>query len=62
MPEARILVGRWGLTGGIEQNEEQLREAGADEVDTTMLATRHFLRARYPLLVHTSREPITAGR
>ncbi len=60
MPEARILVGRWGLTNGLEQNEEQLREAGADEVDATMLATRHFLRARYPLLVHTAGEPAGA--
>jgi hypothetical protein len=50
LPETRILVGRWGLTANIEQNEEQLREAGADDVDETLLATRRFLRAHFPTM------------
>ncbi len=40
LPEARIVVGRWGLKGNVEQNQEQLREAGADQVETTLLETR----------------------
>ena len=35
LPEARIVVGRWGLKENVEQNQEQLREAGADQVETT---------------------------
>ena len=30
LPAARIVVGRWGLKGDLEQNQEQLLEAGAD--------------------------------
>lgn len=50
LPETQILVGRWGLTMNLEQNEEQLREAGADDVDETLLATRRFLRAHFPTM------------
>ncbi len=50
LPETQILVGRWGLTTNLEQNEEQLREAGADDVDETLLATRRFLRAHFPTM------------
>ena len=56
LPNARILVGRWGLTSNLEQNQEQLREAGADEVDATLLVTREFLRARYPLLAQAIKD------
>jgi hypothetical protein len=34
LPDAKIVVGRWGLEINVEQNEEQLRDAGA-EVKTT---------------------------
>lgn len=50
LPDAKILVGRWGLTGGLEQNIEQLREAGANDVATTLLETRKYLRSQYPIL------------
>ena len=44
LPEARIVVGRWGLKGNVEENQEQLREAGADQVETTLLETRTHLQ------------------
>jgi predicted PurR-regulated permease PerM len=56
LPEAKILVGRWGLTHGLDQNREQLREAGADEVDATLLATRQFLRSWFPVLTQAAKD------
>jgi predicted PurR-regulated permease PerM len=50
LPEARIVVGRWGLKGNVEQNEAQLREAGADQVETTLAETRDHLTAWLPVL------------
>jgi methylmalonyl-CoA mutase cobalamin-binding subunit len=49
VPDARIVVGRWGLNANFEQNQEQLREAGADQVDATLLETRKNLRAWLPV-------------
>jgi hypothetical protein len=49
VPDARIVVGRWGLKANFEQNQEQLREAGADQVDATLLETRNNLRAWLPV-------------
>ena len=56
LPDTKILVGRWGLTQGLDENREQLREAGADEVDATLLATRQFLRSWHPVLADSNRE------
>jgi hypothetical protein len=58
-PNARIMVGRWGLKAGIEQNQEQLKEAGADEVDVTLLDTRNQLHAWFPVLAHGQPESAT---
>jgi predicted PurR-regulated permease PerM len=49
-PEVRIVVGRWGLKGNVEQNQQQLRAAGADEVETTLAETRNRLRVLLPVL------------
>jgi predicted PurR-regulated permease PerM len=49
-PDVKIVVGRWGLKGNAEQNREQLRAAGADEVETTLTETRNRLRAWLPVL------------
>jgi predicted PurR-regulated permease PerM len=49
VPETRIVVGRWGLKQGKEKNRERLREAGADEVDVTLLETRDHLHAWLPV-------------
>jgi len=50
LPQAKIVVGRWGLKGNVEENEEQLREAGADQVETTLLKSRDHLNAWLPVL------------
>src|SRR5262249_38463602 len=49
-PDVKIVVGRWGLKGNVEQNREQLREVGADLVATTLLETRDQLNAWFPVL------------
>jgi predicted PurR-regulated permease PerM len=40
-PECRIVVGRWGLQEDSDKSEVVLREAGADEVGTTLQETRN---------------------
>jgi hypothetical protein len=50
LPTARIVVGRWGLKGNVEENRDQLLEAGADQVETTLLETRTHLHAWLPVL------------
>lgn len=50
LPAARIVVGRWGLKGDLEQNQEQLLEAGADRVETALLETRTHLSTWLPVL------------
>jgi predicted PurR-regulated permease PerM len=52
VPGARIVVGRWGLKTNLEQNSEQLREAGADRVDYTLLETRNHLQSWLPVYSH----------
>lgn len=49
LPGTRILVGRWGLKNNVDQNVEQLREAGADHVETTLLETQKQLNAWLPV-------------
>jgi predicted PurR-regulated permease PerM len=60
LPEARIVVGRWGLKGNVEENQELLREAGADQVETTLLETRTHLHAWLPVLAQEEAKT-TAG-
>ena len=50
-PRVKIVVGRWGLKGNVEENREQLTEAGADRVAMTLLDTRAQLHAWRPVLV-----------
>jgi hypothetical protein len=68
VPGARIVVGRWGLKANLEQNSEQLREAGADQIDFTLLETRNQLQGWLPVysqqqssspngLPHTVKDP-----
>ncbi len=51
LPEAKIIVGRWGLLQDVEQNQEQLREAGADEVEMKLIETCNHLNAWLPVLM-----------
>jgi hypothetical protein len=47
LPKTKIIVGRWGLKGNLEANHEQLTEAGADHVETTLISPRrHRLQPR----------------
>jgi hypothetical protein len=50
LPNAKFVVGRWGLKATVEQNHEYLHEAGADQVGTTLVQTLDHLRAWLPPL------------
>jgi predicted PurR-regulated permease PerM len=52
LPGAKIVVGRWGMRNEemTERNRAQLLEAGADEVATTLAATRDQLTGWLPVL------------
>jgi predicted PurR-regulated permease PerM len=49
-PKVKIVVGRWGLTGDVEANREQLQDAGADLTATTILETRSQLTSLLSIL------------
>jgi hypothetical protein len=51
-PRIKIIVGRWGLKGSVETNREQLQDAGADAMATTLLETRNQLGSLLPVLAH----------
>jgi predicted PurR-regulated permease PerM len=57
-PEVKIIVGRWGLTGGVEANREQLLDAGADLTATTLLETRSQLNSLLPILTQERGKPL----
>jgi predicted PurR-regulated permease PerM len=57
-PEVKINAGRWGLTGGVEANREQLHDAGADLTATTMLETRSQLNSLLPILTQAQEKPM----
>jgi predicted PurR-regulated permease PerM len=50
-PEVKIIVGRWGLTGNVERDREELQDAGADLTATTILETRSQLTSLLSMLV-----------
>ena len=58
-PEVKIVVGRWGLSDGVEVNQEQLHDAGADLIATTVLETRSQLSSLLPILVQQQSKPLT---
>lgn len=57
-PEVKIVVGRWGLTGSVDANREQLQDAGADLTATTMLETRSQLSSLLPILTQEQAKPM----
>jgi hypothetical protein len=61
LPNAKIVVGRWGLKSSVEQNQEQLQEAGADRVETTLLETRTHLSTWLPVLSQEEAETTVNG-
>jgi predicted PurR-regulated permease PerM len=60
-PEVKIVVGRWGLTGNVEADREQLQDAGADLTATTMLETRCQLSSLLPILTQEQGRPQAGG-
>jgi predicted PurR-regulated permease PerM len=60
-PKVKIVVGRWGLTGNVEANREQLQDAGADLTATTMLETRSQLSSLLPILTQEQGRPLAGG-
>ena len=50
LPDLKIVVGRWGQKGGVEETTAMLKEAGADLVATTLLETRNQMNAWLPVL------------
>ncbi len=54
-PQIRIVVGRWGLKSNREENETQLRDAGADYVEMTLVDARNRLNS----LQHLDPVPVT---
>ncbi|MGA2618321.1 MAG: AI-2E family transporter [Thermoguttaceae bacterium] len=57
-PNVKIVVGRWGLTGNVEANREQLRDAGADLTATTILETRSQLTSLLSILAIAQELPV----
>jgi predicted PurR-regulated permease PerM len=60
--KVKIVVGRWGLSGNIEANREQLRDAGADLTAATILETRRQLSSLLPTLMQQQAKPVTSGK
>ena len=50
LPRVRIIVGRWCLTDNVDSNREQLIEAGADLVATTLTEVQNHLNNLRSLL------------
>jgi hypothetical protein len=61
LPDTKIVVGRWGLKSSVELNQEQLRESGADRVETTLLETRTHLATWLQVLAHEETKMIANG-
>ena len=56
-PDLKILVGRWGFRGEIEQTRQSLVSAGADQVGTSLLETRDQLQNLRQLISDSDRKP-----
>jgi hypothetical protein len=50
LPEAAILVGRWGSDSRADEARARLVAAGASEVGTSLVETREQVRALLPVL------------
>ncbi len=56
-PELQIVVGRWGQKRNLKLEREQLEQAGATFVTTSLAETIQLLNSRLPLL---NREPVSS--
>jgi len=52
LPKLKIIVGRWGLRDDVDANRDQLQEAGADLISTTLQETRKQLNDWLPILAY----------
>jgi hypothetical protein len=57
LPDAKIVVGRWGLNPDAAV-EAQLKEAGADAVDTDLASTRATMKALLPVLAQAEQRKL----
>jgi hypothetical protein len=60
-PQLQILVGRWGGKRNSKLEREQLEQAGASFVTTSLTETCHLLMSRLPLL-STESSVVTEAR
>jgi predicted PurR-regulated permease PerM len=60
-PELKIVVGRWGFTGNIQEDRTRLLSAGADEVAMTLRDTRSHVMQLIPLLSTLDAQPSPNG-
>jgi predicted PurR-regulated permease PerM len=60
LPNVKILVGRWGRKAN-EESGQQLNEAGADVVTTTLLATRSQFNTWQPILTQSDARSAAAA-
>jgi predicted PurR-regulated permease PerM len=50
-PNLKLVIGRWGLSRGLEHNRQQLRRVGVHHVATTLSDTLRQIRSLLPSLV-----------
>jgi hypothetical protein len=60
-PELKIVVGRWGFTGNVQEDRTRLLSAGADEVAMTLRETRNHVMHLIPLLSTLEPQPSPNG-
>jgi len=61
VPEARIIVGRWGASPDPDTDREELLAAGADDVETRMTDTQRQLAAWFPILTRSELPPVSSA-
>jgi hypothetical protein len=59
-PDLKIVVGRWGLAGGLEKNREQLLASGAVHVGTTLRDTCHQVLEVVQVIRNSDRPEVSA--
>jgi hypothetical protein len=60
-PELKIVVGRWGFTGNIQEDRTRLLLAGADEVAMSLRETCSHVMQLIPLLSTLEPQPSPNG-
>jgi hypothetical protein len=60
-PDLKIVVGRWGFTGNIQEDRTRLLSAGADEVVINLRETRSHVMQLIPLLSTLEPQPSPNG-